>query len=100
MGAWSCHRCGKSWEADGQPGFKGTCPNCDAYLHCCLNCELYDEYAHNKCKSPTTDWVGDREKFNHCEEFQMRKQEAGARKEAADKGARSQWDALWKKGKP
>ncbi len=98
MVLWRCHGCGNSWEAHGQPGFRETCPHCEAYLHCCLNCGLYDEHAHNKCKSPTTDWVADREKLNRCEEFQMRRKEAAGPKGKTGKEARGMWDELWKKG--
>ena len=97
---WQCHKCGKTWEAEGQPGFRAVCPHCEAYLHCCLNCRLYDEYAHNKCKSPTTDWVGDREKLNRCEEFQMRKPRSEGMKGEAARGGQAQWEFLWKKKKP
>jgi len=100
MIAWGCHSCRKTWEAHDQPGFQATCPHCDAYLHCCLNCELYDEHAHNKCKSPTTDWVADREKLNRCEEFQMRRQGASAVRGPVGKGGHTSWDGLWKKPKP
>jgi len=65
-----CHACKKEWIGEKrQPGFKETCEGCGAYLHCCINCTFHDPSAHNQCRIPTTDWVGDRIKCNFCEEF-------------------------------
>jgi hypothetical protein len=65
-----CHQCKSDWTADKRtPGVKEICPACGAYLHCCLNCRHYDAHAHNKCRIPNTDWVGDRRGPNFCDEF-------------------------------
>lgn len=46
-----------------------TCTFCQAYLHCCLNCSLYDKFAHNECKEPQTEWVNEKDMGNYCEYF-------------------------------
>ena len=48
---------------------KEFCEECSAYLHCCLNCRFHDPSVHNECAIPTTDWVGDKEGANFCDEF-------------------------------
>jgi hypothetical protein len=69
----ACHRCNKEWVSDKkQPAVKEYCEACTAYLHCCLNCRFYDPNAHNKCRIPTTDWVGDRAGCNFCDEFEFK----------------------------
>jgi len=67
-----CHRCGHDWVSDKrQPGVKETCPGCNAYLHCCLNCRFHDKSRHNECQIPNTEWVGDRAGCNFCDEFEF-----------------------------
>jgi hypothetical protein len=64
-----CHKCGEPHTNLNRVSFEKICPKCQAYLHCCFNCRLYDPNASNRCKSSTTEWVPDREKYNYCEEF-------------------------------
>lgn len=65
-----CHACEASFPAESRAGFRDACPQCNAYLHCCLNCRLYDPYAHHQCRSSTTEFVQDKQKSNFCEEFE------------------------------
>jgi len=67
-----CHSCGEKQEIEGKVGREDTCPHCGAHLHVCLNCEFYDEHAHNRCREPEAEWVSDREKSNFCEFFRYR----------------------------
>ncbi len=62
-----CRKCGAGHEAT--PGFKAVCDSCGAWLHCCLQCRLYNARA-GRCTSSTTDPVRDRDYMNYCEEFQ------------------------------
>ena len=65
-----CYNCGSIWDEEkDRPGFRDTCENCGAYLHCCFNCSLHDPALHNQCRSSTTEPVRDRETANYCEEF-------------------------------
>lgn len=67
-----CHRCGRS--ADGERvGFRAICEGCGAYLHACLNCAHHDRDSYRECRAAaTTEFVGDKEKANFCEEFRPR----------------------------
>ena len=65
----TCHQCGAVITEAVR--FRDTCPSCQAYLHCCLNCRLYSPGAHNHCLSPTTEYVGDVAGANFCEEFEF-----------------------------
>lgn len=67
-----CHKCRKEWTSvKKQPGVKEVCEGCNAYLHCCMNCRFHDKSKHNECAIPTTEWVGDRQGCNFCDEFEF-----------------------------
>lgn len=70
-----CHKCGREWVTQKrvkEPGVKETCEGCEAYLHCCLNCEHYDPAVHNQCRSTTAEWTVDKEGANFCGDFRFR----------------------------
>lgn len=67
-----CSSCGEKLELEGRIGREETCPSCGAYLHSCLNCRFYDEYAHNHCREPDAEWVSDKEKSNFCGFFRFK----------------------------
>ncbi len=67
----ACQKCGAEWTRKESPGFKATCAKCEAYLHSCRNCRLYNPSA-DRCSSVTAECPGDRESLNYCEEFQFR----------------------------
>jgi hypothetical protein len=66
-----CQFCGKEIEIGEKVYRNDLCPNCEKPLHCCINCELYSEYSHNKCLEPQSEWVPDKEKANFCEFFKI-----------------------------
>ena len=66
-----CYKCGEPYQELNPFSFQTICTKCHAYLHCCYNCRLYDPDASNKCKSSTTEWVPNREKYNFCDEFEF-----------------------------
>lgn len=76
----TCHGCGTTIAE--AVGVRATCPKCQAYLHCCLNCRLYSPGSHNNCLSPTTEFIGDAAGANFCDEFEFvlrdKKADAGA----------------------
>lgn len=91
-----CHHCRGELKVEAYISRTDECPHCGADTHCCLNCENYDPYAHNKCREPQAEWVTDREKANFCDFFIPNKLTAtGAAKSAAD--PRSAFDNLFKK---
>ena len=66
-----CHECGFEIIMEiGKKIFRqDTCPNCDSYLRCCLNCKLYDPVAWKECHEPQALRVNDKTMANFCEYF-------------------------------
>ena len=85
-----CHSCGREVKVQDTPGRQEICPHCRNDLHCCLNCNLYDEYAQNKCREPAAEGVSDRVKNNFCDFFSFKESTAGGR------GRREREEALAK----
>jgi hypothetical protein len=92
-----CYSCGKAIEGWEPIGRQDICSYCRSDLHCCLNCRLYDEYAHNKCQEPSAEWVSDREKNNFCEFFVFRESGTAGSKIRQPEEARAKLEALFKK---
>ena len=67
-----CYKCGTLHNEPGTLGFSAICEGCQSYLHCCMNCRFYDEYAET-CAEPQAEFVSDRNGMNHCEYFQPHK---------------------------
>ena len=67
----ACHVCGTAIERDEKVGRQETCPKCNAYLHCCMNCRFYDETAYNECREPQAERVVDKEQANFCDYFEL-----------------------------
>ena len=90
-----CHACGAEWTAQKkQPGFKEFCDSCSGYLHCCMNCKHHNPGLHNECAISTTDWVGDRESTNFCDDFEF-KDSTSSDGGTEQQGARDKLDALF-----
>ncbi len=69
--ATSCYGCGAELRIDGPVGRRTTCPECDADLHCCMNCRHWDESAAHECREPHADHVVDKVASNACDLFQL-----------------------------
>jgi hypothetical protein len=94
-----CHQCGWEWPREEAPGFRDVCPRCQAFLHCCLNCALWNA-DRDACTSRTTEPPANGASHNFCEEFRFafrvrRGQPTDALSRAAD--ARRRWEGLFKK---
>lgn len=86
-----CHACGHPWTSEKrQPGVKEYCEKCSAYLHCCLNCRFYNPSVHNACDIPTTEWVGDKNGANFCDEFEFK--DSATPKPNKDSGSKARED--------
>lgn len=91
-----CHRCEAEWVSDKrEPGVKDICSECSAYLHCCLNCRFYDPSYHNQCQIGTTEWVGDKEACNFCDEFEFADAEQMVGRDGQASQAREAFDKLF-----
>ena len=64
-----CFNCGTTIALEGRIGRKDSCAKCDADLHSCLNCRLYNRSAHNECSEPQAEWVRDKDRANFCDYF-------------------------------
>jgi hypothetical protein len=92
-----CHSCGKEVKIPGGLGRQELCPHCRSDLHCCLNCNLFDEYAHNHCREPAAEWVSDQQKNNFCEFFAFKETATGGRRRREKEEALAKLEALFKK---
>ena len=92
-----CFSCGKKIEVQDRVGRQEICPHCRGDLHCCLNCNLYDEYAQNQCRESSAEWVNDREKNNFCEYFIFKDSESPGSHSSKQKEALEKLEALFKK---
>ena len=92
MQAKRCYNCGREWTDPGRPTVRDVCPACHAYVRCCLNCRHYDPGMGNRCRSFTTEHVRDRDRANHCDEFEF----GVSGGSGASGGGRESLDDLWK----
>lgn len=87
-----CNACSAISEFPDKVGFRDICSSCDAYLHSCENCGLYEK---GHCTEPSAEKVSDPEGMNFCEWYQARAQGAG-RSVQEDQG-RDAAEEMWKK---
>ena len=66
-----CCKCGTEQELKGKLSFRAKCDQCQAWLHCCINCKNYEPGRANDCKIPGTEYIANREAINFCEEFEL-----------------------------
>ena len=92
-----CHNCSTQLETDETPGRTETCPNCDADLHCCLNCRFYDPSIYNECRESQAERVLDKDRSNFCDYFSFRQEEAPQPKAKKSQEKVNPLDALFKK---
>jgi hypothetical protein len=95
-----CYKCGTQWREEKRASPIDVCDKCNAYIQCCLNCTFYDEHTHNHCKIPTTEWVGDVEKGNYCDEFTFADRPADVSRDQDREKARKTWEELWRDPAP
>lgn len=57
-----------------QPGndFKGTCPKCNAELHCCKQCAHFEPSTRFQCVKPIKARIPLKDRANECELFSAR----------------------------
>lgn len=91
-----CYRCGTEWREEKRLSRIDVCEECHAYIRCCVNCKFYDEHAHNKCRIPSTEWVGDSEKGNLCDDFAFADRPAEGRPASEGEKPRKAWEELWR----
>lgn len=92
-----CYNCGFDIKLKGKPWRQSTCPECDAYLHCCLNCRFYDDNAHNDCREPQAKWVRDKEMGNFCDYFEANVETRQSNSNSRRDDARNKLEELFRK---
>jgi len=65
-----CTSCGAALA----PGFdpNGTCPRCNAELHCCKQCVHFDTAARFECTQPIPERIAKKDARNDCNFFEFR----------------------------
>jgi len=94
--ATTCYGCGATLRMDGPVGRRTTCPECDADLHCCMNCRHYDESAAHQCREPQVDHVVDKDASNACDLFQLG--DGASRRRGSNREAKDRLRALFGEG--
>ncbi len=91
--ATSCHGCGATLDIDGPIGRRSACPECDADLHCCMNCRHYDESAAHECREPHAEHIVDKTASNACDLYQLG--DGASRRRRSSRAARDALGALF-----
>ena len=92
-----CYHCGFDVPLDRKPGRQDTCPQCDAYLHCCRNCRFYEVKAHHQCREPQAEWVSAKEMGNFCDYFEAKTDGKQVTSDSRTNDARIKLEDLFKK---
>ena len=95
--AYLCFHCRRTLALESKVSRQDQCLHCGSDLHCCLNCQFYDEYAHNRCREPQAEYVSDRAKRNFCEYFRFRPSDGEDQQDEAKEKAKAEWEALFRK---
>ena len=90
----SCHHCGNKLELARVVSRAESCPNCGRDVRVCLNCQFYDQFAHNQCREPQAELVSEKDKANFCDYFTPGERRA---EQDAATAARSKLDKLFTK---
>jgi len=92
----NCYKCGKEILLDRKVFRQDTCPQCNAYLHCCYNCRFHDRHAYHECRESQADLVHDKEMANFCDYFEGISRPVNKMDKADE--ARRRLENLFKKG--
>ncbi len=92
----ACFKCGTAYDVKDRVGRTAVCLQCDADLHCCLNCRHYNSRAHHECNETQAEWVREKDRSNFCDYFEPKRGGAGVKASAAA-DARARFDSLFKK---
>jgi hypothetical protein len=92
-----CYQCGNNIKLERKLGRQDTCPQCNAYLHCCLNCRFHDDKSPNECREPQAEWVRDKKMGNFCDYFEVKSGQQQVDMNSRNDDARKKLDALFGK---
>jgi hypothetical protein len=66
---------------------RDVCEQCNAFLHCCRNCEFYERGAHNDCREANAEMVADKESGNFCDFFRLSSASRGGNRDQPERSA-------------
>lgn len=89
-----CYHCGAEIEIEERVFRQQECPQCNVYLHCCLNCKYFDELAYHQCREDQADYVQDKKMANFCGYFKPGEKPNVIQKNKSDE-ARQKLEALF-----
>ncbi len=92
-----CFKCGTPYLVKDRIARNAACLNCDADLHCCLNCRHYRPRAHNECNENLAEWVRDKDRSNYCDYFDPGRGARSGNQSSLKDDARARFDSLFKK---
>jgi len=98
MADFFCWRCRADLKAVPQPfGRRAECPACQAELHVCRMCRLYDPSKANACRERAAEAVANKTRANFCDWFQARPGSSAGTAPAgnASEAARKELDDLF-----
>lgn len=90
---YKCYKCAEELEFEVKIGRRDVCPNCHAYLHCCHNCEYWDQNVHNQCTENRAEFIRDRAEGNFCLYFTFKVPDEDRTREQDE--ARAKLDAMF-----
>jgi hypothetical protein len=70
VAALRCFNCSVALPPD--TDFRGTCPKCNAALHCCKQCVHFDTSTRFQCRKPIPVRIAVKDQANDCELFTPR----------------------------
>jgi len=70
VAASRCFNCATTLPAD--IDFQGTCPKCNAALHCCKQCKYFEPSTRFQCLKPIPVRIAGKDVANECEFFKSR----------------------------
>ena len=95
-----CWSCGKPTGIENKVFRSDACTSCLADLRCCRGCRHFDPLRRWQCRETITTRIGDKDKSNLCDYFQMRnvvKRPGGISANQESKGSRKdRFDDLFK----
>jgi hypothetical protein len=89
----ACHACDEAIRLE-PIGPRDVCDRCQAYLHCCKQCDFYEPGAHNDCREPQAEMIADKNAGNFCDWFRA---VPSPKRAASSHGARAALDRLFRR---
>ena len=91
-----CWKCGASLETSRLPLLRrAECPACQAELHVCRLCTLYNPHVSDRCDEPRAEHPRDTERANFCDYFKLKPNAYLRRDESKTQAAKAKLDTLF-----